>query len=221
MLMDEDEKIHYRLKPSRTLLVKKHKKERRNSGISLFKWCSTLLVLLIAPIIIFPNFFTEILPQFFLDPNNLLGGQSDFWEGMAMIACIYFFIACMGGGIFMVLYLVGAVPDLMPINFLISWKDDRELIITNKKLIEIRKNKDFSFHFYEDMHESGSCREVYSVIIKSDFGNHLAIAEFQFNNLDPSENLEEIQAFLREQFKKIYPDARFSDKSWYEQEEES
>ena len=220
MLLDSDETIYTTLKPSPVFLEKKYKKSRRNGAIDLFKWGSIFLILIFSPILIFPTFFTEILPQFIADPSGPLIPHSEFWAGIAMIVVILYFAICIVGAFFFILYIAGAALNLMPVKYLISRNEDRELVITNKKLIEITKKKEYDFHFYEDMHEKGSCRDVYSTIIEDDFGNHLAIAGFQFNNIDPKENLMEVQAYIRAELKKLYPIATFTEKSWYQQHQQ-
>ncbi len=215
VLLEAEEAIKYKLKPSKSFLEKKYKIIRRNSAIDLFKWVSAFIILLIAPLLIFPNFFTEILPFFLID----LGSYSSTNEFWMLSACIYFIMIFFFGILLIGLYFFISIMNYMPISFQISWNEERELIITNKKLIIINKKKEFSFHYIEDFYNKDPDHEIYSVIIRDGEGLHLAFSDIQFNNLDLDENLSEIQEFLHGQIKKIYPKVKFSDKKWYERDE--
>ena len=100
--------------------------------------------------------------------------------------------------------------NLLPIDWLISKHDNRELIITNKRAILIEKNKGtYYFYFYDsDFYTKDQDYDVYAKVEKNDTGKHLLFEELKFRNVSDDVDLEGILEYIEDQIKKLYLNAR-------------
>lgn len=221
-LLEEGETVHYRLKKAVEKLAMKLKKQRRDTVRWLFKWAGALVIIFLIPLIVFPNFYQDIVPVILSESFHVFDDLNLFYQIYLIFSYICYVIIFFGGVVTLAYYLVSNYQVFLPLNMNMALEGEKTLVVTNKKLIlftEKRKEIELELYYIEEMVDQDNMYPVYSKIEENELGKNLHIADFSFHNLGDEVDLNAVQELLEKHLQKLYPAVTFNSKRWWEQKQ--
>ncbi|NHI94211.1 MAG: hypothetical protein EAX96_17095 [Candidatus Lokiarchaeota archaeon] len=221
-ILEKEEKIQYALIPSVEKCVLKYKKERKKSAVKILKILIIFTILSVIPLFMFPDFYTKIVPNY-LEISEMMNDYDMIYQILFVICILLFLLSVIGGSFYIIISLVEFSLNYIPINRVVLKNENKELLVTNKKIIIINNNSnDYDFYFYDsDFYLRQQICNIYSKVEQDELGKHLYFGPITWKNLADEVDLEEINNYIRDRIKEIYSDARFENKTRWERGEEN